>query len=55
MSLKRTIPMTTVSGFGVSAIFVLTILNILMQNMPLSIYRAGDELLKLNELTSSYM
>ncbi len=48
MSLKRTIPMTTVSGFGVSAVFILTILNILMQNMPSNIYRAGDELLKLN-------
>ncbi|MBL0721160.1 MAG: hypothetical protein JJV88_01110 [Sulfurovum sp.] len=49
MSLKRTIPMTTVSGFGVSAVFILTILNILIQNMPSTIYRAGDALLKLNE------
>ncbi|SFV55751.1 putative Na(+) H(+) antiporter subunit B [hydrothermal vent metagenome] len=48
MSLKRTVPMTTISGFGVSAVFVLTILNILIQNMPLDIFRAGDELLKLN-------
>ena len=48
MSLKRTFPMTTVSGFAVSAFFVVTILNILIKNMPSNIYRAGDELLKLN-------
>lgn len=48
MSLKRTIPMTTISGFGVSAVFILTILNILIKNMPQTITRAGDELLKLN-------
>ena len=48
MSLKRTIPMTTVTGFGVSAVFVLTILNILIKNMPLGIDRAGNELLNLN-------
>jgi multicomponent Na+:H+ antiporter subunit B len=48
MSLKRTIPITTVTGFGVSAVFVLTILNILIKNMPLGIDRAGNELLNLN-------
>jgi len=50
MSLKRTVPMTTISGFGVSAVFVLTILNILIQNMPVNISRAGDKLLKLNAI-----
>jgi multicomponent Na+:H+ antiporter subunit B len=40
--------MTTISGFGVSAVFILTILNILIKNMPQTITRAGDELLKLN-------
>jgi len=48
MSLKRTVPMTTVTGFGVSAVFILTMLNILIKNMPSQIDRAGDELLKMS-------
>jgi len=36
------------SGFALSAAFVLTLLNILLQNIPQNIQSAGDELLKLN-------
>ncbi len=36
------------SGFALSAAFVLTILNVLLQNIPQNIKYAGDELLKLN-------
>jgi len=36
------------SGFALSAIFVLTILNVLLQNIPQSIKSTGDELLKIN-------
>jgi multicomponent Na+:H+ antiporter subunit B len=48
MSLKRELPTTTLSGFALSGLFVLTILNILLQNMPAKIQTAGDALLKLN-------
>jgi len=48
MSIKRTLPTTTISGFTLSALFVLTLLNILIQNLPQRIYRAGDRLLELN-------
>ncbi len=48
MSIKRTLPTTTISGFSISALFVLTLLNILIQNLPQRIYRAGDRLLELN-------
>lgn len=48
MSLKREIPTSTLSGFALSGLLVLTILNILLQNMPAKIQTAGDALLKLN-------
>ncbi len=48
MNLKREIPTSTMSGFALSAVLVLTILNILLQNIPTKIQTAGDELLKLN-------
>ena len=48
MNLKRELPTTTLSGFALSGLLVLTILNILLQNMPTKIQTAGDALLKLN-------
>ena len=48
MNLKRDIPVQSYSGFAISALFVLTIINIILQNMPQNMQRAGDELLKLN-------
>ena len=49
MSFKREVPTTTMSGFALSAVLVLTILNILLQNIPSKVQSAGDSLLKLNE------
>jgi len=48
VSLKRELPTTTLSGFALSGLLVLTILNILLQNMPSKIQTAGNALLKLN-------
>lgn len=48
MSLKRELPTTTLSGFALSGLLILTILNILLQNMPNKIQTAGEALLKLN-------
>jgi len=48
MSIKRTLPTSTISGFTLSAVLILTFLKILLENLPSSIHRAGDELLKLN-------
>jgi len=48
VSLKRELLTSTLSGFALSAVLVLTILNILLQNIPDAITSAGDELLKLN-------
>lgn len=48
MSLKRDLPTTTLSGFALSAVLVLTILNILLKNIPHNIETAGDALLELN-------
>ncbi len=48
MSLKRELPTTTLSGFVIAALFALTILNILLQNMPAYTQSAGEELLLLN-------
>ena len=48
MSFKREVPTTVMSGFALSGVLVLTILNILLQNIPTKIQTAGDELLKLN-------
>ncbi len=49
MSLKRDLPTSTMSGFALSASLVLTILNILLHNIPNNIQTVGDELLKLNQ------
>jgi multicomponent Na+:H+ antiporter subunit B len=49
MSLKRSVPTTSISGFALSALLILTILSILVQNIPQNIQRSGDILLKLNE------
>jgi len=48
MSLKRELPTSTISGFALSGILVLTILNILLHNIPHPVTTAGDKLLKLN-------
>jgi len=48
MNLKRDIPVQSYSGFAISALFVLTVINIILQNMPQNMQRAGDALLKLN-------
>lgn len=48
MSLKRNLPTSIVGGFALSAIFVLSFLNILLQNSPQNIKTAGDALLLLN-------
>ncbi|MEA3491274.1 MAG: Na(+)/H(+) antiporter subunit B [Campylobacterota bacterium] len=48
MNLKRDIPTQTYSGFALSALLVLTILTILLENMPKTIERAGDRLLSIN-------
>jgi len=48
MSIKRTLPTTYISGFALSALFVLTVLNLLLANLPSKLRTAGDELLSLN-------
>ena len=48
MSIKRSLPTSVISGFALSAALILTFLSILLQNIPASMQRAGDELLKLN-------
>ncbi len=48
MSIKRSLPTSIMSGFALSAALVLTFLNILLQNLPESMQRAGDSLLELN-------
>ena len=48
MNLKRDVSTRTYSGFALSALLVLTILNILLQNVPEKIDRAGNALLGLN-------
>ncbi len=48
MNIKRELPTTTLSGFALSGLLILTILNILLQNIPKEIHSAGDALLKLN-------
>lgn len=48
MSLKRSLPTSIVGGFALSAAFVLTFLNILLQNIPQKMQTAGDALLLLN-------
>ncbi len=48
MSFKRDISTSSLSGFTLSAILILTILSILIQNIPKQITTAGDKLLELN-------
>lgn len=48
MSIKRELPTATLSGFALSGLLILTLLNILLQNIPDKIQTAGDALLKLN-------
>jgi len=48
MNLKRDIPVRTYSGFALSALLVLTILNILLQSSMEKIVRAGDKMLEIN-------
>jgi multicomponent Na+:H+ antiporter subunit B len=48
MNFKRDIATRTYSGFALSALLVLTILNILLQIPPPSMERAGDELLNMS-------
>ncbi len=48
INFKRELPTTTLSGFALSGLLILTILSILLKNMPGKIQTAGDELLKLN-------
>jgi len=48
MNFKRDISTRTYSGFALSALLVLTILNVMLQNIPSHIERAGDQLLALN-------
>ncbi len=48
MNFKRDVATSTMSGFALSAILILTILNIMLENIPKKIHTAGDELLKLN-------
>jgi multicomponent Na+:H+ antiporter subunit B len=48
MNLKRDVSTRTYSGFALSALLVLTILNVLLQNMPEKVQRAGEKLLTLN-------
>ncbi|SFZ98242.1 putative Na(+) H(+) antiporter subunit B [hydrothermal vent metagenome] len=48
MNFKRDIPTRTYSGFALSALLILTILNILLQIPSPTVERAGDELLTMS-------
>lgn len=48
MNFKRDISTRTYSGFALSALLVLTILSVLLQNIPGKVERAGEKLLELN-------
>lgn len=48
ISLKRELPTATLSGFALSGLLILTLLNILLHNIPDKVQTAGDALLKLN-------
>lgn len=48
MSIKRSLTTTTLSGFTLSALFIVTILQVLLQNLPSTLSTAGNELLKRN-------
>jgi len=48
MNFKRDISTRTYSGFALSALLVLTILSVLLQNIPGKVERAGAQLLELN-------
>jgi len=48
MNFKRDVPTRTYSGFALSALFILTIFNILLETGVTKTQRAGDALLALN-------
>jgi len=48
MNLKRDVSVQTYSGFAISMLFVLTIIDILLQNISSTTNRAGDQLLSIN-------
>ena len=48
MNFKRDISARTYSGFALSALLVLTILNVLLQNLPGKVERVGEKFLTLN-------
>jgi len=48
MNFKRDVSIRTYSGFALSSLLVLTILNIILQNIPDKVERAGEQLLELN-------
>ena len=48
MNIKRELPTSVASGFALSAVFVLTILDIILQNIPNVTQSAGNQLLQLN-------
>jgi multicomponent Na+:H+ antiporter subunit B len=48
MNFKRDVSARTYSGFALSALLVLTILSVLLQNLPAKVDRAGEVLLDLN-------
>jgi len=48
MNFKRDVSIRTYSGFALSSLLVLTILNIILQNIPGKVERAGEQLLELN-------
>jgi multicomponent Na+:H+ antiporter subunit B len=48
MNIKRSLSTSTLSGFSLSALFILTILQVLLQNLPSTLSTAGNELLKRN-------
>ena len=48
MNFKRDIPVRTYSSFALSALLVLTILNIILQGSIEKIVRAGDKMLEIN-------
>jgi len=48
MNLKRDVSVQTYSGFAISMLFVLTIIDILLQNISTATHRAGEQLLSIN-------
>jgi len=48
MNIKRDISTNAISSFALSALFVLTLLSILLQHIPQKLSSAGDKLLEIN-------